>query len=153
MPGRRASLAGAFLAVLLAVTFAYASGLLMSGALQDPGAGRLAAADLVVRAEPTVELGADTSEDIVPAPLLSEHAVHRVAGVEGVARATGDTSFPVGLGSVATPGADHVTGHAWTSAALTPYRLVTGRAPRTDTEVVVDDAGVRAHVGDQLTVT
>ena len=51
---RRATLAGAFLAIFFAVTVAYAAGLLLSGALSAPGPGRLAAADAVVRADPTV---------------------------------------------------------------------------------------------------
>ena len=44
---RRATLAGAFLAIFFAVTVAYAAGLLLSGALSAPGPGRLAAADAV----------------------------------------------------------------------------------------------------------
>ena len=55
---RRTTLAGAFAAILLAVTVAYATGLLMAGALSAPGPGRLAAADAVVRADPTVTVGA-----------------------------------------------------------------------------------------------
>ena len=47
---RRATLAGAFAAIFLAVTLAYATGMLMAGALSAPGPGRLAAADVVLRA-------------------------------------------------------------------------------------------------------
>src|SRR3954452_12256509 len=94
---RRRSLSGAFFAILLAVTFAHASGRLMAGALADPGAGRLARADLVVRTDPTVRLGPDASEDVVPAPPLPEQLVARAAAVDGVSRATGDTTFPVGV--------------------------------------------------------
>ena len=54
---RRATLAGAFVAIFLAVTLAYATGLLMAGALSSPGPGRLAAADVVVRGDPAVVIG------------------------------------------------------------------------------------------------
>ena len=66
---RRTTLAGAFVAIWLAVTLAYATGLLMAGALSAPGPGRLAAADAVVRADPTVTVGpGDDAEqvDVVP---------------------------------------------------------------------------------------
>ncbi|MER7691313.1 ABC transporter permease [Streptomyces sp. NPDC097610] len=46
-------------------------------------------------------------------------------------------------------------GHAWDSAALTPYTLTTGTAPRADGELVVDRRlAERAHLqpGDRLTV-
>ena len=69
---RRGSLAGAFVAIFLAVSVAYATGLLMAGALSAPGPGRLAAADAVVRADPTVTVGSSDPEqvDVIPAPRL-----------------------------------------------------------------------------------
>src|SRR4051812_44910160 len=90
---RRGSLAGAFVTIVLAVSFAFASGRLMSGALQDPGAGRLAHADLVVRTDPAVHLGADLTEDVIPPPPLGEDMVRRAAAVPGVARAIADSTF------------------------------------------------------------
>ena len=66
---RLGSVAGAFVAILLAVAIAAATGLLMAGALSAPGPGRLAAADAVVRADPTVTVGhGDGAErvDVVP---------------------------------------------------------------------------------------
>src|SRR3954451_24799694 len=135
---RGGSLAGAFAAVLLAVTFASASGLLMSGALEAPGGGRYAAADAVVRADPAVPLvtGEDAETiDVIPAPRLGAAVVDRVAAVPGVRSAVGDVSFPVGLTGRA---ARNVHGHGWSGAALTPYRLVRGRAPGSPAEVVAD---------------
>src|SRR4051794_19178860 len=99
MRTRGGSLAGAFAAVLLAVTFAYASGLLMAGALQAPGGGRYAGADAVVRADPAVPLatGEDAeSIDVVPAPRLDPRVAGRVSAVPGVRRAVADVAFPVG---------------------------------------------------------
>src|SRR4051812_17477858 len=129
MRARGGSLAGAFAAVLLVVTFAYASGLLMSGALEAPGGGRYAHADAVVRADPTVPLrtgeGAE-SIDVVPAPRLDRGVMSGVSAVPGVRRAIGDIAFPLGAGRASHHRlSEHaVLGHAWAAAALTPYRLV-----------------------------
>src|SRR3954453_7475178 len=68
---RRATLAGAFAAIWLAVTLASATGLLMAGALGPPGAAGLAATDAVVRAAPPVTIGhGDDAEhvDVIPGP-------------------------------------------------------------------------------------
>ena len=70
---RRGTLAGAFVAIWLAVTLASAAGLLMAAALAPPGAGRLAAIDAIVRADPTVTIGrGEDAEgiDVVPGPRL-----------------------------------------------------------------------------------
>src|SRR4051794_10456932 len=141
---RRTTLAGAFVAIFLAVTFAYATGLLMTGALTAPGGGRYAAADAVVRADPGVALGHDLGAvDVVPGPRLDAALVRRVGAVDGVARAVADVSFPAavrraGGEPVRAPRHATVAGHAWTAASLTPYRLRAGRAPGRPDEVVAD---------------
>src|SRR5215218_10049824 len=97
LQARRTTLAGAFVAIWLAVTLAYAAGLLMTAALSAPGPGRFAAADAVVRADPTVALGGDLGGvDVIPAPTLDGGVVERAAAVPGVARAVGDVAFPAG---------------------------------------------------------
>ncbi len=156
---RRATLAGAFIAIWLAVTLAYATGMLMAGALSSPGPGRMSATDAVVRADPTVTIGrGEDAEgiDVVPAPRLPASDVARVAGVDGVQRAVGDVSFAAGVldGSgrpVHADGADRVRGHGWASAALTPYRLTAGRAPSAAGEVVAD-ARLRVRPGRTLRI-
>src|SRR4051812_39554121 len=143
---RRATLTGAFVAIFLAVTLACATGLLMAGALGPPGAGRLAAVDAVVRADPAVTVGrGEDAErlDVVPGPRLPREAVERVAAVPGVARAVGDVAFPAGIwdarGRPLDAGsADRFTGHGWDSAVLSPYALAAGRAPAGARDVVVD---------------
>ena len=114
---RRTTLAGAFVAIWLAVTLAYATGLLMTGALSAPGPGRFAAADAVVRADPAVVVGrGEDAErvDVIPAPRLPAETVVACAAVPGVARAIGDVAFPRrclgrGAGSAcAPPGADRL---------------------------------------------
>jgi putative ABC transport system permease protein len=143
---RRATLTGAFVAIWLAVTLASATGLLMAAALDPPGAGRLAAADAVVRADPTVTTGrGEDAEgvDVIPGPRLPTAAVARAAAVPGVAHAVGDIAFPVGAWNarrqqVQAARADRLVGHGWDSAALTPYRLTRGRAPSGPRDVVAD---------------
>ena len=136
---RRGTLAGAFVAIALAVTLAYAAGLLMTSALGSPGPGRYAATDAVVRADPTIQLGHDLGGiDAVPGPRLDASQVDEAAAVPGVARAVGDVSFPVGSGRF---------GHDWASAALTPYELRSGHAP--GPREVVAETG---RVGDRIHV-
>src|SRR3954471_14873714 len=143
---RRGTLAGAFVAICLAVTLASAAGLLMAAALGPPGAGRLAEADAVVRADPTVTVvqGEDAEAiDVIPGPRAPSTTVERVAAVPGVARAVGDIAFPAAAWNdraqpVHAERADRLIGHGWDSAALTPYRLTDGRAPPGTREVVAD---------------
>src|SRR4051812_8674155 len=143
---RRGTLAGAFVAIWLAVTLASATGLLMAAALGAPGAGRLAATDAVVRADPTVTIGhGEDAEriDVIPGPRVPSTTVERVAAVPGVARAVGDIAFPAGAFDdrgqpVQAERADQLIGHGWDSAALTPYHLTDGRAPSGPRDVVAD---------------
>ncbi len=156
---RRATLAGGFIAIWLAVTVAYATGLLMTGALSSPGPGRFAAADAVVRADPTVVIGnGDDAErvDVVPAPRLPASAVERAAAVPGVERAIGDVTFPASAWdsrgrSLGADGADRIQAHGWPSAALTPYELRGGRAPAGPRDVVADTR-LGAKVGSTLRI-
>ena len=74
----------------------------------------------------------------------------------GVARAVGDVAFPAGAWSdggrkLEAEDADRIVGHGWASAALTPYRLSTGREPRRPAEVVAD-ARLGARPGDVIRV-
>ena len=104
----------------------------MAGALSAPGPGRLAAADAVVRADPTVTIGAATTPravDVVPAPRLPAAAVERVAA--GPRRRARRRRRRLRRRAPATrrgralhgAGVDRVQGHGWPSAALTPYAL------------------------------
>jgi len=115
---RRGTLAGAFIAIWLAVTLAYGTGLLMDGSLSAPGPGRFAAAEAVVRAKP--------ADPTMPAQRLDAALVKRFEG--GV----GDISFPVGAWSGGRRlGSAPLHAHGWASAALTPYRLTSRRNLRT----------------------
>ena len=76
------------------------SGQFMATGLGAPGPGRFAAADAVVRAPATVNVGhgdsADTADVQRPARLPAA-APARVAAVPGVLSAVGDVSFPLAV--------------------------------------------------------
>ena len=80
----------------------------------------------------------------MPAPRLDAALVARFEG--GV----GDVAFPVGAWSGGRRlGSGPLHAHGWASAALTPYRLTSGRAPSGPREVVADErlaAGARVRV-------
>src|SRR3954467_2949653 len=123
---RRGTLAGGFGAIWLAVTLACATGLLMAGALGAPGAGRLSAADAVLRADPPRAPGRGQGAgalDAAPAPRLPAATVERAAAVPGVARAIGDVAFPAAAWDAGGRHLDAV--HADRLPAHAP-----GRAPR-----------------------
>src|SRR3954447_26096658 len=156
---RRGTLAGAFVAIWLAVTLACATALLMAGGAGPRGAGPLSAADAVVRADPTVTIGdGEDAErvDVVPAPRLPVATVERAAAVPGVARAIGDVAFAAGAWDAGgrqlhAAHADRLVGHGWDSAALTPFRLTAGRAPARPRDVVAD-ARLGTRVGAVLRI-
>ncbi|MER6499974.1 FtsX-like permease family protein [Streptomyces sp. NPDC001455] len=66
---------------------------------------------------------------------VPESLVGKVAAVPGVARAVGDRTISV---AAAVAPKVPVTGHGWGSAALTPYEVVSGTAPRVEGEIAVD---------------
>ena len=123
---------------------------------RPPGAGRFAATDAVVRADPTVTIGrGEDAEgiDVIPGPRLPAATVERVAAVPGVARAVGDVAFPAGAWDergrpLRAERADRLIGHGWDSAALTPYRP-DGRAsaPSDRATSWPTPAGTRVGVG------
>ena len=160
---RVGSFAGTFVMVALTATVVAACAQIMATALGAPGAGRFAAADAVVRADPKVRIGfGDNAEtvEVARAALLPPAAVARVAAVPGVRTAVGDVAVPVAVTSrdgapLAAVGSGPAHAHGWPSAALTPYRLSEGRAPAAPGEVVLD-AGLAAagglRVGDRVRV-
>ena len=160
---RAGSTAGVFVMIAITATIAAAAGQIMATGLGAPGPGRFAAADAVVRANPTVTLGhgddADTV-DVERTALLAPAALQRVAALPGVKSAIGDVAFPL---TVIAPdghplhaqGGGPAHGHGWPSAALTPYRLVAGHAPAASDEIAIDaplaDAG-HVRVGGSVRI-
>jgi putative ABC transport system permease protein len=156
---RRVSFAGATVAIALGVALVCSCGLLLSNVLNLSGAGRFADADLLVARDSAMKVGGGDTGSVVtvhPPPRIPQKVVGRVQSVPGVARAVGDLAFPAvavaGSRVLSARGANRSEGHGWSSAALTPYRLIAGRAPRTE-EIVVDErlaAGMR--LGEKLQV-
>lgn len=143
---RRAAFAGAFIAIALAVTLVSAMGQIMTAALLSPGAGRFATADAVVTKHASVQFGSGEDAErvpVAPAPRLSQADIARVGALPGVDAAIGDVAFPAALG------ARTLEGHGWASAALTPFELTAGHAPRAADEIVVD-AGLGLRPGQHV---
>jgi len=152
---------GAFLATFVAVFFgalivSACGGLMETGIRSETPVQRLAAAPIVVGGQQALALPEDDPATLDPedkhkfknATLpervrLDASLADRLRAVPGVTDVVGEVSFPAQIGSASA------LGHAWDSAALTPYS-VQGQAPRPG-EVVVD-AGLGIPVGATLPV-
>ncbi|TCO34122.1 putative ABC transport system permease protein [Kribbella steppae] len=138
---------GGFVATFIAVVFGTAivmacGGLMETGIRSNVAPERLAAAPIVVSGKQShLRPGA---EDATPLPErvgVPASVVDKIRSVDGVSEAIGDYTF-------AAFGAGATEGHNWSSAALAPYRLTSGRAPRAGQVVV---PGSDAKVGDRVT--
>lgn len=148
---RKAGLVGAFVALLGASVLITAFGvLLQSGLGSGVPAQRFAGAPVVVGGRESFEVtDGKTKEKPLARPAQLDAALaQRLAGVEGVARAVPDVSFPaqvVRADGRPDPGDGErpAAGHGWSSAALGPLVLTAGRAPQRAGEVVLDAAYAR----------
>ncbi|MGW7684940.1 hypothetical protein ACWGID_29640 [Kribbella sp. NPDC054772] len=124
-----------FIATFVAVVFGTAivmacGGLMETGIRSNVAPERLAATSLVVTGKQShLRPGAEDATPLpervgVPVDLLS-----KIRSTEGVSSAVGDYTF-----SAFGPGATE--GHNWSSAALAPYHLSAGHAPRSGQVVV-----------------
>ncbi|MGK5642785.1 FtsX-like permease family protein, partial [Streptomyces sp. URMC 126] len=145
---RRAAFAGAFLALALgtAVIAMTALALAATFGTPHPGPQRFAAA-------PAVVVPADPRGDPAHLPTaLPDRTVERIAATGAV---TADRTFDVTLAAAASrgaaPGARAAVGHGWSAAGFGRYRLVAGRAPAGDGEVVVG-GGEAELVGRSVSV-
>src|SRR5262245_14700418 len=141
--GRKGGMLGAYAAVALAVVLVVSAGILLESSLRAPlPVERLAGAAVVVQADTSLSAGGDVSVLLPERARLSEGLADRLGAVPGVQAAVADRSFAVG-GSL--------TGHGWSSAALTPLHLVAGGPPRGSGDVVLDAAS-GSRVGDRVEV-
>ncbi|MGW0389336.1 FtsX-like permease family protein [Streptomyces sp. NPDC003042] len=128
-----------FIALFFGATIVVAcGGLLETGVHNAAPPQRLAAAPIVVTGEQRY-LG--TSHELVfPERVRLDAALAgKIAAVPGVERTAADVSFPAALAPAGGKGrAGEVTGHGWSSAALTPYEITEGAAPATAGQVVLD---------------
>ncbi|WP_030301530.1 FtsX-like permease family protein [Streptomyces katrae] len=164
---RKAGFLGAFTALLCAAALVTACGTLLETGLRGRiAAERYAAAPIVVSADQNVHQTtvkekkgkAKTKHKAKPVAeraWLPAATVDAVRSVPGVERAVPELSFQAVPLVEAPGGAKPSYGHAWTSAALTPFTLTEGRAPQGGGEVVVDrELAARAglRTGAPLTV-
>ncbi|MER5225307.1 FtsX-like permease family protein [Streptomyces flaveus] len=164
---RKAGFLGAFVALMCAVALITACGTLLETGLRGTiGTERYAAAPVVVSADQNVHQTTvkhkkgktktkHKAKPIAERAWLSEDLAAQLDKAPGVSRVIPELTFlaqpltPAGTGD-RTP-----YGHAWDSAALTPYTLTTGTPPRAQSDLVVDRyLADRAHLkpGDRLTV-
>ncbi|MBC2875059.1 MULTISPECIES: FtsX-like permease family protein [Streptomyces] len=145
---RWAGFAGAFLALVLGTAVIAMMALTLGATFgtPHPGPQRFAAA-------PAVVVPADPRGDRARPPASLPDRT--VAAVAATGRVTADRSFPVTVSSGApggpSSGGRSVVGHGWSAAGLGRYRLVAGRAPGGDGEVVLG-GGAAELVGRALAV-
>ncbi|MEV8556617.1 ABC transporter permease [Streptomyces sp. NPDC051917] len=164
---RKAGFLGAFLALMCAAALITACGTLLDTGLRGTiRTERYAAAPVVVSGDQYVHQTTvkhkkgktkvkHKAKPIAERVWLSERLRARLAHVPGVARVVPELTFPAQPLTAAGTSGRTAYGHAWDSAVLTPYRLITGGAPRFDGDLVIDsDLAARARLrpGDRLTV-
>ncbi|MFE2889099.1 FtsX-like permease family protein [Streptomyces sp. NPDC059272] len=168
---RKAGFLGAFLALMRAAALITACGTLLDTGLRGTiRTERYAASPVVVSADQNVHQTTvkhkkgktkvkHKAKPIAERAWLPASLESTLARTPGVARVVPELTFlaqpltptETGIGTGGRP----AYGHAWDSAVLTPYRLVTGSAPHSATDLVIDrDLAERARLrpGDRLTV-
>ena len=164
---RKAGFLGAFLALMCAAALITACGTLLDTGLRGTiRTERYAASPVVVSADQNVHRTTvkhkkgktkvkHKAKPIAERAWLPESLGSTLARTPGVARVVPELTFLAQPLTSTSTGGRTSYGHAWDSAALTPYRLVTGSAPQAATDLVVDrDLAERARLrpGDRLTV-
>ncbi|MGV9417738.1 FtsX-like permease family protein [Streptomyces sp. NPDC003674] len=164
---RKAGFLGAFLALMCAAALITACGTLLDTGLRGAiRTERYAAAPVVVSADQYVHRTTvkhkkgktrvkHKAKPVAERAWLSAGLGATLARTPGVARVVPELTFIAQPLTAAGTGGRTAYGHAWESAALTPYRLTAGSAPRTTGDLVVEhDLAARAGLrpGDRLTV-
>jgi putative ABC transport system permease protein len=164
---RKAGFLGSFLALMCAAALITACGTLLETGLRGAiGTERYAAAPVVVSADQNVHQTTvkrkkgktkvkHKAKPIAERAWLSAGIGRTLAGTPGVARVIPELTFMAEPLAPNGTGGRTAYGHAWESAALTPYRLTAGTAPAAVTDVVVDRylaERARLEPGDRLTV-
>ncbi|MYT74228.1 MULTISPECIES: FtsX-like permease family protein [unclassified Streptomyces] len=165
---RKGGFLGAFLALMCAAALVTACGTLLETGLRGTvRTERYGAAPVLVSADQSVHRTIvkhkkgktkvkHKAKPIAERAWLSQDIVRKVRAVPGVRRAVPELTFLAEpLASGAADPDRPAYGHAWNSAALTPYTLAAGTAPTSGGDIVVDrDLADRARltVGGRLTV-
>lgn len=163
---RVGSFAGTFLTAFLAVALIAGSGLLLWSVLTaGPGGDRFTNADAVVAGDRSIVLTTSVDkgdkvktktkdERLTGAEPLARATVEEIASTPGVTESVADYAFPVALDVAGKPlrAPDAATvAHGWSSAALTPYPLRDGAAPKAGEVVLQGEFGVR--IGQTVRLT
>ncbi|MFG2622826.1 FtsX-like permease family protein [Streptomyces sp. NPDC048507] len=149
----RSGFLGAFIAVLLGTALITTTLVLYDSSRPTVGPRYAATAALALAPQ---ALGPDGGrEDRIPwSPAEARSLAARLDGLPSVAAVVMDRSFYAQAVIGDAPVADEAAleaGHGWDSARMAPHRLVSGRPPATDREVVVDQA-LGAAMNSELTV-
>ncbi|MCJ1678526.1 ABC transporter permease [Streptomyces sp. APSN-46.1] len=129
---------GTFVALALGVALIATMTLAIASTLgaKERDTVRFTSAPVIVRGEDTLRVPSPIGDRTKP--LAQPHSVPRELAdkLAGLGRAVPDRSFVASVsGSTSGPG----TGHPWSTAAFTPYKLTSGRAPEAADEIVVTD--------------
>jgi putative ABC transport system permease protein len=138
--------AASFFALALAALLVTVCGaLLETGLRADVPAQRLATAPVLVTGVQEYD-----GEPLAERDRLGAGPARVIAALPGVAHTVADVSVPVTVLRGGAPAAlPAIAAHGWSSARLTPYRLISGRAPAAPGDVVVDrGTAARLHLAD-----
>jgi putative ABC transport system permease protein len=169
---RKGGFIGAFVALTCAAALVTACGILLETGLRGTiGTERYAAAPVVVggdqnvhqttvkhkKGKTKVKHKAKPLAERVWLPASTVGRLRSVPGARAVVPEVTFPAYPVDARGRIVPGVHGKPsyGHAWTSAALTPFELVAGHAPEAAGDVVVDrELAARAGLkpGDKVTV-
>ncbi len=152
---RKGGFLGAFVALVVAGAVLAACGILLETGLRGAvPTERYAGTPIVVAADQELHFekprNGKTKTKTKPATetaRLPETDLDLVRGVAGVGTAVPEVTFPAAV--LGAPGDKPSWGHAWESAALTPFTLRAGRPPAATGEVVLDGAA-KVRVGDHI---
>ncbi|MCX7522888.1 FtsX-like permease family protein [Microbacterium sp. STN6] len=144
----KGSFVGVFVAVLTATMLATGLGILIeSGIRGGVHPERYSAADVMVGAQQSFDTAEGVTVPLNERVPLPADALAALRQLPAAARVVADTTTP--LAWAGSP----VEAHGWSSAALTPYRLVHGHAPQAPDQVVVTGAAAtRTEVGATITL-
>ncbi|MCJ0871772.1 FtsX-like permease family protein [Streptomyces sp. AP-93] len=150
MRTRWVTFVGSFIALALGVGLLATMGLTLASTFDAPERSperfASAASPVVVRGPDTLRVPSPIGDRVKPLtqpPGLDPQVSGKLAGL---GRTTVDRTFDVHVGT----GPKALDGHPWSVAAFAPYRLLDGRAPAADSEVVV--AKGTAKTGDRVEV-
>ena len=137
MKKRIGATVGACAAIVLAVVLVMSCGVLLESSMRaEMPVERLENAAVVVQADPKVAADSEAGLEVMlpEKTRLDAGLAQSLQAISGVDQVVADRSFAL---QVAGPDAGSPTGHGWSSAVLTPYRLVDGRAPQSASEIVI----------------